>query len=410
MKKIVLLLISMTLLVYCVGCGVENPNDSDNKTNNINSPLVETPTQEYIIDCLLKTPNILEVVPVTEENDPNGDLGGEGGYYSSVYFSVDLIDQNQVSGDDLIAKGTDAGGCIEAYKTLEDANNRNTYLSKYDNSWLFNSGYHSVVGTLVVRISKELSADEQSKLESNIIDVLLGKEIVESISKQTSDNDVDSDLSNTPSKIKMPQNASDYIGLEWNVETITEHFKSLGFTNIYVESRTSHDYEFDTNILELNIKDGWFSTRTWKAGEEFESNARITIIYYESPYLTINNCPDLQMILSTKSMNYISFCTAYDGRLVEFDAYVIGHSVYDGGTSHIIDVAGGDPDEKSEINVYDESTYKGLAIRIGDRTFNNKINENVEVGDLVKVKGKINLSWAKFYKCVYVETIELDIR
>ena len=39
---------------------------------------------------------------------------------------------NPVAGADLVAKGTDAGGCVEVYKTAEDAKKRNDYLSAFD--------------------------------------------------------------------------------------------------------------------------------------------------------------------------------------------------------------------------------------------------------------------------------------
>ncbi|MBE6883799.1 MAG: hypothetical protein E7487_04275 [Ruminococcaceae bacterium] len=139
----------------------------DSKINQ----LVNNPTEEYVIECLEKVPNIIEISAVTEDNDPNGNLNKDGGYTSQVYFSVSLVNQNTVSGTDLIDKGTEAGGSIEVYSTVKDAEVRNEYLSGWDNT-ILNSGSHSVIGTVVVRTSDKLTATQQKELETDIITVL----------------------------------------------------------------------------------------------------------------------------------------------------------------------------------------------------------------------------------------------
>ena len=215
------------------------------------------------------------------------------------------------------------------------------------------------------------------------------------------------EVTGTPSgKIKMPKNTSDYIGSEWTVDTLIRHFEDLGFTNIRTVACDPDDDRFKLNIFEMTIATGLFSDDPWKAGEEFNPDAEITIYYNEYPILTIENCPDLVTVLTSKDMSYTSFCTKYDGRYVEFDAYVVGHLTYDGGTSHVISVAGGDYDGKTD----EPSQYKGLVVHIGDRTWGSDIDESVQVGDHVKVRGRINLSWAEYYKCLYVETMELSRR
>ena len=44
-------------------------------------------------------------------------------------------------------------------------------------------------------------------------------------------------------------------------------------------------------------------------------------------------------------------------------------------------------------------TYLGSQ-KIGDRTWDNSINENVEVGDNALVSGRVDASWAEYYKCM----------
>ena len=88
----------------------------------------------------------------------------------------------------------------------------------------------------------------------------------------------------------------------------------------------------------------------------------------------------------------------------------MAHEHYDGGTSHIINVTGGDYDGTSELGHYDEEYNNGLVIRIGDRTMGNSIDESVEEGQNVTVSGKIDASWCVYYKQLYVECQSLSKR
>lgn len=129
---------------------------------------VTEPSEEFVINRLKKTKSVSDIAAVTEDHDPNGNLHKAGGYTASVYFSSPWINQDDVYGDDLIEKGTEAGGCVEVYATVEDAEKRNTYLSAFDGS-IFDSGSHCVIGTVVVRTSHRLTATQQKKLEKRVI-------------------------------------------------------------------------------------------------------------------------------------------------------------------------------------------------------------------------------------------------
>ena len=133
--------------------------------------LVNAPTEAYIIECLSEVDNIVDISAVTEDNDPNGNLNKAGGYTAQVYFSSDLINQDTIYGSTLIDKGTSAGGSIEVYSNVEDANARNEYLTILDGG-LFASGSHTVIGTVLIRTSNELTASQQKTLEANIIAAL----------------------------------------------------------------------------------------------------------------------------------------------------------------------------------------------------------------------------------------------
>ncbi len=147
-------------------------NLSENRTNLENNirqyALVDAPSEAYIIECLTEVPNVIDIFAATEDNDPNGQMNKERGYTAQVYFSSDLIDQRSVKGGTVIEKGTDCGGSIEVYSSVEDAERRNTYLSSFDGG-ISASGSHIVIGTVLVRTSNELKASQQKELEVNII-------------------------------------------------------------------------------------------------------------------------------------------------------------------------------------------------------------------------------------------------
>ncbi len=134
---------------------------------------VTNPSEDFIIQCLQKIDGISGYQAVTEDRDPNGNLNKQGGYTAAVYFSSALINQDEVYGYDIVDKGTEGGGCIEVYANTEDAEKRNTYLSSFDGAGLLNSGSHTVVGTVLIRTSSELTATQQNELTRTITDKLL---------------------------------------------------------------------------------------------------------------------------------------------------------------------------------------------------------------------------------------------
>lgn len=133
---------------------------------------VTAPSEEWVLERLGRVELIANIAAVTEDHDPNGKLNKAGGYTATLYFSTSLLSTESLSGYDLIEEGTDAGGGIEVYATVEDAQARNEYLSAFDGSWL-DSGSHMVLGTMVVRTSSELKASEQELLTNQIINIFI---------------------------------------------------------------------------------------------------------------------------------------------------------------------------------------------------------------------------------------------
>lgn len=134
--------------------------------------LVNQPTEAYVIQCLQTIPEIVNISAVTEDNDPNGNLNKAGGYTATVYFAVESINLDKsIYGSTLIEQGTDAGGGIEVYSCVEDAIKRRDYLATFDGG-IFASGTHTVIGTVLVRASNELTASQQKSLEAKVIAAL----------------------------------------------------------------------------------------------------------------------------------------------------------------------------------------------------------------------------------------------
>lgn len=137
---------------------------------------VVNPSEEFVLQRILTVDDVVDARAVTEDQDPNGNLHKAGGYTSTVYFESKNVNQSEiyVSGeysDVLIDKGTDAGGAIEVYENVEDAEKRKDYLATYDGT-IYANGTHTVIGTVLVRTSNELTATQQKELEQKVIDAL----------------------------------------------------------------------------------------------------------------------------------------------------------------------------------------------------------------------------------------------
>jgi Lamina-associated polypeptide 1C (LAP1C). len=134
---------------------------------------ITNPSGDFIIQRLQGIETIFACQAVTEEHDPNGNLNKQGGYTSATYFSSPLINQDEILGNDIVDKGTDCGGCVEVYSSINDAEARNAYLATFDTAGFLNSGSHTVLGTLVIRTSPQLTATQQNELTQAITNNLL---------------------------------------------------------------------------------------------------------------------------------------------------------------------------------------------------------------------------------------------
>ncbi|NLC25856.1 MAG: hypothetical protein GX777_04440 [Fastidiosipila sp.] len=133
---------------------------------------VTNPSEKFVISRITELTNVGIAAPVTEDNDPNGQLNKPGGYTATVYFSSPLVvDEYGLFTGDPIEDATDGGGAVEVYENVDNAIKRDEYLASFDGTFL-TSGSHVVVGTCVVRTSHKLTATQQKALEAEIVEVL----------------------------------------------------------------------------------------------------------------------------------------------------------------------------------------------------------------------------------------------
>lgn len=135
---------------------------------------VTAPSQDFVVSRLGKVPGVSDMEPVTEANDPNRRLNKTGGYTAAVYFHFGGVDGIEEVNSALpsIEIGTDGGGCIEVYRTVEDANKRNDYLASFDGQGVLDTGSHKVLGTVIIRTSHFLTASQQNALTDEIEAIL----------------------------------------------------------------------------------------------------------------------------------------------------------------------------------------------------------------------------------------------
>lgn len=128
---------------------------------------ITAPTAEWVLQQLSKVSSISGTQAVTVDCDPDNLLNKDGGYAACVYFTLTSIDASTVPGDTIVEKGTDAGGAVEVYATVDEARARCDYLAGFDGTVLY-SGSYAIVGTMVIRTSYKLENAQQMALTRSI--------------------------------------------------------------------------------------------------------------------------------------------------------------------------------------------------------------------------------------------------
>ena len=154
---------------------------------------ITDPNAQSVISALKSVSGIISAEAATEDNDPFAMLGTEDGYTSCIFFESDLVpaelpEEEAAEEPDENAEGenapdeeaaepeaeapkaltTEAGGAIEVYESAELAESRDEALTK-----TANADFHTVFGSMVIRLSPKLSADKQQELLEAIEAALL---------------------------------------------------------------------------------------------------------------------------------------------------------------------------------------------------------------------------------------------
>ena len=154
---------------------------------------ITDPNAQSVISALKSVSGIISAEAATEDNDPFAMLGTEDGYTSCIFFESDLVpaelpEEEAAEEPDENAEGenspeeeaaepeaeapkaltTEAGGAIEVYETAELAESRDEALTK-----TANADFHTVFGSMVIRLSPKLSAIQQQELLEAIEAALL---------------------------------------------------------------------------------------------------------------------------------------------------------------------------------------------------------------------------------------------
>ncbi len=142
--------------------------------------LAVAPSDEFVMERLKLIGTITEIAAVTEDHDPNGQLGKQGGYIGCIYFTDSQVDRSLIytQTNDVIDVGTEGGGAIEIFADKKDAVVREAYLAAFDGT-AFSSGSHRIVGTCLVRTSFHLTASQQNALTDQIEQVLTTEDVTD---------------------------------------------------------------------------------------------------------------------------------------------------------------------------------------------------------------------------------------
>lgn len=132
---------------------------------------ITNPNVEDIVKKLGKITSINDIEIVNDEDKKSDLFNYDGMFKDCAYFTSKLV-KDAIDGQTAVEKGTDAGGCIEIYETVEKAHERFDYLMGFDNT-IYYSGQFVIVGTMVVRTSYLLSDEDNSKTVDDIINALI---------------------------------------------------------------------------------------------------------------------------------------------------------------------------------------------------------------------------------------------
>lgn len=202
-------------------------------------------------------------------------------------------------------------------------------------------------------------------------------------------------------QITMPNDSSHYTK-GWKVDELINHFEQLGFTNIETQTTSESgmfaEFHQEGEIHSVDMDETFLGM--WDSGDVFGATSLITITYYErTSTLTIDNCPDLNTVLSSRDIPYTVFSEQYDNQFIEFDACIT--SVVNDITGKVVSISVCAGDVPS--TAIDNSDIDGFIIRLdteltaGDKT---NIHTTLGKGTKVKVIARVDDYYTDYYKTI----------
>ncbi len=117
---------------------------------------------------------MIDVISLTEDNDPENYIGKAGWYTVKVIFHHKDVEHYGLDNGLLTLNevGNPAGGCIEVYRTEEDVQRRADELKSQEGT-VRSPGARVICGTVLVRVSDDLKASYQQELLDLIVAELI---------------------------------------------------------------------------------------------------------------------------------------------------------------------------------------------------------------------------------------------
>jgi len=290
MKK---LLLALLVVLTLSGCSNDGGTDKESLDDSVNIQIEETgielvmnPSVDYIVAGLNQ---IKSVIGIELDHD-----GGQGeNVIATIYFTSDMVDQNEFLSDETTAeKGTAGGGSIDIFENIEDAIARDEYLGKLDGKWVLDSGSHTVLGTIVIRTSTKLSDENQELLTKQIAEVLTSGSITEAMVEEAANNRAqNAELKETFSnqdntgKIKMSIDSFELIGIGY--QDAVMKLQREGFENVvvsYVEEECRE--EKDGKVARVTIN----GVENFEYMEEFLPTDEVVVFYIKAKKVIV---PDI---------------------------------------------------------------------------------------------------------------------
>ena len=148
---------------------------------------VTCPSESFVLERITNIRDqagMTDVIALTEDNDPENYIGKAGWYTAKIIFRHKDVEHYGLESGLLTLSevGNPAGGCVEVYRTEEDAQRRADELKSQEGT-ARSPGARVICGTMVIRVSDDLKTSYQQELLTLITNEMLRIEQTEQSSQ-----------------------------------------------------------------------------------------------------------------------------------------------------------------------------------------------------------------------------------